>query len=261
MDKEIKKRLNEIKDYFVNFKPDKAHFKPLVWILVEIILLGGIIAFDLCMKDYLVKFLSDKPHMSYVLIDGFIDLYYSENTGAGFGMFKDGTLALTIVTAVVIVACLLYLVIFHHDSEWLRIPLVMISAGGIGNLVDRIQLGYVRDFFEFTFIDFAIFNVADAFVTVGSFWLIIYLIIAIFVEDKKKKNGKDKQEEGEEYYLFGTKEEYEVQNASKENAAEEENAEIEVDEVVDETSFKTENAENNAESVEFTIQSVDDKEE
>ncbi len=271
MDKEIKRRFEEIKDYFVHFKPDKAHIKPLAWILIELALIGGIIAFDLCMKDYLVKFLSNKPHMSYTVIDGFFDLYYSENTGAGFGMFKDGTLALTIVTAIVIVACLLYLAVFHHDSEWLRIPLVMISAGGIGNLVDRIQLGYVRDFFEFTFVDFAIFNVADAFVTVGSIWLIIYLIVSVFVEDKKKKQGKAKNDEGEEYYLFGTKEDYEAQNVA-ENAetvldAEESSNDINVDgeeNLNDEEIPDAENAnseENNVESVEFTVQPIEKEEE
>ena len=168
-------------------------FKQIFLFLVEIILLGGIIAFDLCMKDYLVKFLSDKPHMSYVLIDGFIDLYYSENTGAGFGMFKDGTLALTIVTAVVIVACLLYLVIFHHDSEWLRIPLVMISAGGIGNLIDRIRYSYVVDMFDIKLFKFAVFNVADSFVCIGVVLILIDILFGkgkFLFDDKKEKSAK-----------------------------------------------------------------------
>lgn len=187
----------KIKENIKNFRFDKPTLKKLLPFFLELILLAFIITFDLCMKDYLVKFLSKCTNMSYVVIDGFFDLYYSENTGAGFGMFKDGTQALTIVTAIVIAAVCLYLLVFHSDSEWLRIPLVMIVGGGIGNLVDRISLGYVRDFFEFTFVDFAIFNVADAFVTVGSIWLVIYLIVMLVKDSKKSKKAEESTENNE----------------------------------------------------------------
>lgn len=166
------------------------------FLLTEAALFGGIIALDLTMKDFLYEFLLSKSGMNYTLISGFLDLTYSENTGAGFGILSGNTLALAIVTAIVISLVLLYLVIYHRDSEYLRIPLVMISAGGIGNLVDRIGLGYVRDFFEFTFVDFAIFNIADVFVTVGAILLIIYLIAALIKEGaKNRKKFEEEQAE------------------------------------------------------------------
>lgn len=210
MKNEVKKPLIDtakIKEEIKNFRFDKEHMKKLLPFLLEILLLAAIIVGDLLSKKYLIRFLcaendtewfifrgltySTHEYMSYTAIEGFLDLEYSLNTGMGFGMLKDGTTALIIVTAIVLVALLGYLTVFHSDSEWLRIPLVMIAGGGIGNLVDRIAIGGVRDFFKFTFVDFAVFNVADSFVTVGAIWLIIYLIVQIF----KPSNKKDEDEE------------------------------------------------------------------
>lgn len=161
-------------------------------LLLEAFILAAILALDLCLKDYLKEFLLGKSGMSYTLINGFMDLQYSENTGAGFGMFQGNTTALIVVTAIVIAIICFYLLFMQKDAEWLRIPLVFIVGGGIGNLVDRIALGYVRDFFKFTFVDFAIFNIADVFVTVGAILLIIALIVMMVQEGKK---GKAKFEE------------------------------------------------------------------
>ena len=187
---------NKVKGYFVGYandlKTDKSLFKKFLLISgIEFLLLAFTIVFDLCMKEFLYDFLL-KHNGNYVVIKGFLDLTYSENTGAGFGMFKDGTLGLTVITAIIIVAIFAYLLIAKRKDIWLRISLVLIAGGGIGNLVDRIGLGYVRDFFEFTFMDFAIFNVADFFVTVGAFMLIFYLIYLIAIDFIK---GKDKKAE------------------------------------------------------------------
>lgn len=186
------------------FRLDKPTLKKMLPYFLELLLLAFIITFDLTMKDYLFKFLSYKSGMNMVVIDGFFGLNYSENTGAGFGLFKDGTMALTIVTAIVIACVIGYLIAFRSDSEWLRIPLIMIAGGGIGNLVDRIALGYVRDFFEFLFVDFAIFNIADAFVTVGAIWLVLYLLISIIVDVKKKKAEDNAAETPENSAVIST---------------------------------------------------------
>lgn len=186
-----------IKNYFVDYKNELKSDKSLMrkfLILsgVEFLLLAFTIVFDLCMKEFLYDFLL-KHDGNYTVIKGFLDLTYSENTGAGFGMFKDGTLALTIITAIIIVAIFGYLLVAKRKDVWLRISLVLIAGGGIGNLVDRIGLQYVRDFFEFTFMDFAIFNIADFFVTVGAFMLVFYLIYLIVKDylDGKKKNKSE----------------------------------------------------------------------
>lgn len=166
--KDVKKRVADgwraFVRFFKEFKWDKAHVSVIVKYAVEILLFAFIITFDLCMKDFLYDFVEVEHGGNFTVIDGFLDLTYSENTGMGFGLGQDSTLGITVMTAILIVAILGYLIFFKKEKAYIRIPLIMVAAGGIGNLVDRTQLGYVRDFFEFTFMDFAIFNIADAFV-------------------------------------------------------------------------------------------------
>ena len=131
----------------------------------------------------------------YTVIKGFLDITYTENTGAAFGSFSGGTLALTIMTSLIITAVLGYLLVAKRKDIWLRISLVFVAGGGIGNLVDRIGLKYVRDFFEFTFTTkWGIFNVADCFVSVGSVMMVIYLIYLIFKEGRFAKEQKNKED-------------------------------------------------------------------
>lgn len=178
--------------YILNLK------KKWPFLIMETAIMAIIITLDLTMKDYLFNLLSTKKNFHMTLIEGFLDLSYSENTGAGFGMFKNGTTALIVITSIVTALIILYLLIIHSDSEWLRVPLVLIASGGIGNLVDRIALRYVRDFFEFTFMDFAIFNIADMFVVIGCIWLIIYLIVLMIQEGSKQKKKFDEENKSAE---------------------------------------------------------------
>lgn len=145
------------------------------WVmLIELAVIGVILLADLLSKKYAVEFLLTQPAHTHVLIKGFINLTYTENTGAGFGLFSDNTVALTVITTIVIIGLLIYLILAQKENMWLRVSLLFIVGGGIGNLVDRINLGYVRDFIQFAFWkNFAIFNVADSFVTVGVFMLVI----------------------------------------------------------------------------------------
>ena len=187
--------------FFLLFKWDKAHVVPLVKYVTEILLFVFIITFDLLMKDFLYDFVQVEHGGNFTVIDGFLDLTYSENTGMGFGLGQDSTLGITILTTILIIAILGYLIFFKKERAYIRIPLIMVAAGGIGNLVDRTQLGYVRDFFEFTFMDFAIFNIADAFVTVGAIVLILGLIVTMFFPSKDKKVSEEDEtpeEEGKE---------------------------------------------------------------
>lgn len=165
------------------------------WImLIELAVIGVILLIDLLTKKYAVEFLFKQDGRTYPLMKGFITLAYTENTGAGFGIFQGNTVALTVVTAIVIAAILVYLILAQRENMWLRVSLLFIVGGGIGNLVDRIGLGYVRDFIQFAFWeDFAIFNLADSFVTVGVFMLVAVLIVMLLSE--RKKSAKEFEEE------------------------------------------------------------------
>ncbi len=159
------------------------------WVmLIELALLGVLIALDLVSKHYAVKFLESLDSNYYVLVKGALALTYTENTGAGFGIFQNNTTALIVVTMIVLVCVTVFLIVAQKQNEWLRISLILILGGGIGNIVDRIGLGYVRDFIEYTFIkNFAICNVADFFVTLGAVMLIIVLIVMLVIEGRKNK--------------------------------------------------------------------------
>ena len=186
---------DKVKDYFKSsideLKTDKTYQKKFIIVsCIEFLLLAFTIALDLWSKEYLYDFW--KQNGNFTVIKGFLDITYSENTGAAFGSFSGGTLALTIMTTIIITAVLGYLLVAKRNDIWLRISLVFIAGGGIGNLVDRIGLQYVRDFFEFTFTTkWGIFNVADCFVSVGSVMMVIYLIYMLVKEGKAMRDQKN----------------------------------------------------------------------
>ena len=95
-----------------------------------------------------------------------------------------------IVSAVAITTMLAYLYFGHATSRLYEISLAMVISGGIGNMIDRVALGYVVDFIDFRLINFAVFNGADSFVCVGAGLLILALILEIFEETKSKSGDK-----------------------------------------------------------------------
>ncbi len=164
-------------------------------ILIELAVLAIILLLDLLSKKYVTEFLFGQPAYSYKLIPGVLHLEYSENTGAGFSLFSNNTTALIAVTFVVVIALTFFLIFAQKQSEWLRISLIFIVGGGIGNLVDRLALGYVRDFIVYAFIkNFAVCNIADAFVTVGAVMLVIVLIVMMVKESLKNKKEFEKEQ-------------------------------------------------------------------
>lgn len=90
------------------------------------------------------------------------------NTGAAWGMFGDSTFALGVMSGVVCAALLVYLFLVARRASVLEVVgVALIFAGGMGNAIDRFNLGYVVDFIDTTFISFPTFNVADIGVTCG----------------------------------------------------------------------------------------------
>ncbi len=128
------------------------------------------------------------------VISGFLQLRYVENTGAAFGFFSEHTGALTAVTTIVIavITVLFFVGIFTKRvrPSVMYVSLLFLLSGGIGNLVDRIWRGYVIDYIEPTFVQFAVFNFADCLVTVGAFLLVCWLIYDIIVETKREYRRK-----------------------------------------------------------------------
>lgn len=108
-------------------------------------------------------------------IPGIFSLTYLQNHGAAFSILQNQKYFFVILTVLVIGAAMVYLVKNYQKSFWLVLSLVLIISGGIGNFIDRLYLGYVVDMVQLDFIDFAIFNVADSYLTVGVLLLILIL--------------------------------------------------------------------------------------
>ena len=165
-------------------------------IIWAVIVIGSVIL------DQWTKLLAVRDLMpigSTVLLDGILGLRYVENTGAAFGMLKGQRWFFIILSTAAIIAISIYLVKCRKTvPPLLGISLAMIVGGGIGNQIDRIANGYVVDFLEFLFMDFAIFNVADCFVTVGAFLVIFDLLFidrAFLFEDTTAKQKKHPTEQ------------------------------------------------------------------
>jgi signal peptidase II len=118
------------------------------------------------------------------LIENVFHLTYVENTGAGFGAFSGYTCFLIALTLLVIIAVVVFMVVRRPKNCVFVTALTFMMGGAVGNVVDRIRLGYVIDFFDFCLIDFPVFNVADCFITVGA---VIFAVYVIFLSDKKER--------------------------------------------------------------------------
>lgn len=142
--------------------------------------------------DQLIKLVVERnlqPIGTAEFINGFIGWNYVRNTGAAFGSFSQSTTLLTVVTGAVILAGIILMATKKIKSKFYLTCAVLIISGGLGNLIDRIFRGYVIDFIDVQFTDFAVFNFADILVTVGSIALMIYVIVDIF-RDRKKSGEK-----------------------------------------------------------------------
>ena len=120
--------------------------------------------------------------------DGVVHLTHIRNTGMAFSMLEGGRwlfLVLTVIALGLIVFAIKKNWVTHKASIW---SLAAIAGGAVGNLIDRVRLGYVVDMIEVEFMEFAVFNAADSFVVCGAIALVICIL---FLEDKKKEKSHD----------------------------------------------------------------------
>ncbi len=161
----------------------------------EILFAVAAIAVDLVSKAAAFDILEDVPGGSIAVAEGIFSLTMTRNYGASFGVFSGKTTLLSAITGIGIALVLVVLIVRPKAPKILRYSLITIFAGGLGNLVDRIAFGYVRDFIDYTFletffgIDFAIGNIADIFVMIAMGMLIVYMIFG-YKEGDLSKGGR-----------------------------------------------------------------------
>ena len=161
---------------------------PIDYIIYTAIIIGGVII------DQITKALASaylKPIATFPIIEDIFHFTYRENTGMAFGMLKDHRWVFMVVSTILIIGMAIYLYGMKSENRLYDVSLALILSGGIGNMIDRIFLGYVVDFIDCRFINFAVFNGADSFVCVGAGLLMLALILDLV---KEFKNEKEKAE-------------------------------------------------------------------
>ncbi len=161
----------------------KKKISPAFSSLVGIISFVILILFDRFTKQWAVIHLKDQD--SIVLIRDVFRLYYLENHGAAFGILQGRQFVFFFIT-VVILAVIVFVYIrlpYNRKYRIIRVLIVMISAGAVGNFIDRVTQNYVVDFFYFELINFPVFNVADVYVTCATILLVLVVLFRYSDED------------------------------------------------------------------------------
>ena len=121
---------------------------------------------------------------SLPFIPHIMELTYTQNTGAAFSFFSGMTWLLTVISLVVSIALAVMLWKRDFPGKMGNLALTLILAGAVGNLIDRLFFGFVTDMFATTFINFAVFNIADICVCCGGALLGAYVVL--FWEEGKE---------------------------------------------------------------------------
>lgn len=144
-------------------------------ILIYEAIIALLIGIDQIIKFGVLNYLKEKG--SIPIIDGIFHLTYVENRGAAFGMFENNQIIFVIIA---LIAAFIGLYWLHKNKEKINIvgkaSVIMIVSGAIGNLIDRLRLGFVVDYFDFRIIWQYVFNFADVLVVCGTILLCFYIL-------------------------------------------------------------------------------------
>ncbi len=118
-------------------------------------------------------------------IPGILSLTYLRNYGAAFSILQNQQWFFSLITFIIMGAALYYFVKNINGNFWLLLGLILVISGGLGNFIDRVRLGYVVDMIRLDFMNFAIFNLADSYLSVG----VVVLFITLWIEEKNASNN------------------------------------------------------------------------
>lgn len=157
-------------------------------LLIELLFVLLVITFDQITKLIIYHPIKNSG-IDIILIKGVLRFTWANNTGASFGIFEGKVMILAVISTIAILGFLVFGIFsVKEQNKWYRSGLVLVIAGGLGNIIDRFAFQYVRDFVYFELIDFAVFNFADSALTIGTVCLIIYLLF--YYDKENKKNIK-----------------------------------------------------------------------
>ncbi|MDO5301259.1 MAG: signal peptidase II [Tissierellia bacterium] len=154
--------------------------------MTSVLVILALVALDQLSKFLVVAHIKGTPGIS--VLGSFFRLIYLENTGAAFGILQDSRSFFIVITLVVSAVLIYELFIKKPKSAFLKWALVFIFAGTLGNFIDRLRLHYVVDFISLTFgsYSFAVFNLADTFIVVGTFMVLLH----IFFQEEQSEHSR-----------------------------------------------------------------------
>lgn len=182
---------------------------------VRIFFLPVILISLLTAIDQFTKFIVQSNFELYEskpVIDGVFAFTYIQNRGMAWGMFQGKIPVFLIFTSIFLILAfrIMYNVVDKKRYAMVKYMLILLISGAIGNLIDRVKLGYVVDFFSFELIDFPVFNVADIYVVIS---MVSAMILLLFVYSN--------EEVDEILKIFGKSNEDEVTKEKEKNIEEE----------------------------------------
>lgn len=162
-------------------------------------IVASFLAILVLITDLITKVATEGKHIN--IIDGVLSIFSSHNTGAAWSILNKHTWILIVLSIIFIGAILFANYKFKQKNMLYTIGLGLVIGGAIGNLIDRVAFGYVRDFISLDFINFPIFNIADCAITIGVVLLGLFFVLLTAKDIKNKKKQNENFETKEESTL------------------------------------------------------------
>lgn len=156
---------------------NKRYLQP-IWAICAIL----VIVPDQAIKRFILA--NYVPYENFGEIPGVADFIYVQNTGAAFSMLSDGTMFLSIISIIFCIAVAAYWFIKRNKHFMLKLALMLLFSGALGNAIDRIAYRFVVDFISIKWFNFPVFNIADIAIVSGAIAAVLYVIF--FDKDEKK---------------------------------------------------------------------------
>ncbi len=174
-------------------KASKFNKKQVICNILMLVFLVFFLVLDIALKYVIESKLGSGGVANF--IPGFINLVVVHNYGAAWGLFAKVQWLLIVVTFIFLIVFLWFFFTKKSNSYLLGIASGLLLSGTLGNLYDRLVFGYVRDFLNFEFMNFPVFNIADSALTVGIILLLIYFVF-IYPKELKIEKQRMKKEFG-----------------------------------------------------------------
>lgn len=162
-------------------------------VYIALIVAIGLVGVDQLFKWLAIQKLAPIDTYSVLMIGDreILNFTYTENSGAAFGIMSNQRYLLLFITIAAMIAAIYLLLSKKIDHNFLIWSVALIIAGGLGNLIDRIFRSYVVDYIDVRLINFAIFNLADCCVVIGTIGLLFYVIFLDGKSQKEKEINAD----------------------------------------------------------------------